>query len=180
MSQNKEYLTLPICGSEWSNSRMSQQGGCAGWVRTLPHSYTWAQKSQKLPPWPVSREPEMKLFSILPLHVSDIFRVSSRLFPGPCSCGNSEPSDLELVLLSPAPDSQQPWHYVTALLTSDQSRLPILHRDRKITGGSHLKPFDFLPKCVRYTTRSSSNCQSLPQNQGRTPLITPTFCDRDA
>lgn len=44
--------------------------------------------------------------------------------PRLCYCDYSEPLGPERVLNSPVLHSQQPWLYVTAFLTSDQSRLP--------------------------------------------------------
>lgn len=87
----------------------------------LPSSLTFGQnvqKSKEPPPW------------VAVVETWDVNQFPFTLWtsnwpcPGLCSCGDSEPPDLQFVLLSPVLDSQQPWLYVSALLVSDQSRLP--------------------------------------------------------
>lgn len=53
-----------------------------------------------------------------------------------------------------------------------------LHSHRKNTRGSRLKPFDFLPECLRSRAESPSTRSSLPQHQGRIPLLPSIFYDQ--
>lgn len=68
----------------------------------------------------------------------------------------------------------------TSLLFSRLTKAGYLtvHSHRKNTGGSRLKPFDFLPECLRSQAGSPSKCVSLPQHQGRTPLLPSTFYEQ--
>lgn len=99
-------LTLPVCSSECSDSRLSRHGGCMGWVRTVPSSHSYLGRLHRgltrLLLHQCPRQLEMDRFPIHSLRISDW------LCPGLCSCDDAEPLGPKRVLNSPVLYSQQP------------------------------------------------------------------------
>lgn len=152
--------------SAWWLYRMSEESTFLPLLGRLHRGLT------SLLPHQCPRQPEMDPFSILSLRISD------------CLCLDCVTVMIRSLLAQSVYSTAQFYtvnnHGFMSLLFSCLTKAGYLtiHSHRKNTRGSRLKPFDFLPECLRSKAGSPSKCSSLPQHQGRTPLLPFTFYEQ--